>query len=117
MNENQKAKRNFRSSKKWKKFKVDKKKEFKGLDAITLKPLRKTWNLHHEDLNEENYMVLNDNFLPCNNLTHKVIHWLWTYWKNDKGILDRLKKELEKMEAVNEKKNEKYFIKSVDKLR
>lgn len=104
MNDSQRIKRNFRASKKWKKFKADKKKQCKGLDAITLKPLRKMWNLHHEDLSEENYTVLNDNFLPCNNLTHKVIHWLWTYWQKDKDIIERLKKELEKMEKINVKK-------------
>ena len=101
MNDRQKLKRNFRASKKWKKFKADKRKECKGIDAITLKPLRKGWNLHHEDLSEEHYNILNDNFLPCNNLTHKMIHWLWTYWQNDRGIIDRLKNEMEKMEKIN----------------
>ena len=43
-----------------------------------------------------------DWFLPCNNLTHKVIHWLWTYYKNDEEIIDRLKAEMEKMKAINQ---------------
>lgn len=101
MTDTQKMKRNFRGRKAWKLKKLHEKKRAEGKDEITLKPLRKGWQLHHEDLREEDYTVLNGNFICLNNLTHKVVHWLWTYWKTDKGIIDRLKREMEKMEVAS----------------
>ena len=72
------------------------------VDAITLSKLRKGANLHHRNLNEKEYENLREDwFLPCNNLTHKVIHWLWTYYQKDEGIIDRLKKEMELMKEIN----------------
>jgi hypothetical protein len=76
-----------------------------GIDKITLHKLHKGWNFHHEDLREENYEKLNDNFLCCNNLTHKVIHWLYTYYQKDEGIIDRLKAEMQKMKEINGGRN------------
>lgn len=102
MNEAQRRKRNFRARKVWKLFKLRKKKECGGKDLITLSKLRKCWELHHEDLREENYEILNDNFLPCNNQTHEFIHWLWRYYENDPGIIDRIKWEMERMKAINQ---------------
>jgi hypothetical protein len=102
MNEAQRRKRNFRARKVWKLFKVRKKKECGGIDLITLKKLYKHWELHHEDLNEDNYEILNDNFLPCNNQTHEFIHWLWRYYESDPGILDRIKCEMERMRRINQ---------------
>ena len=102
MNEAQKKKRNFRKRKAWKDFKAKKKKECGGLDLITLSKLGKRWELHHEDLREENYEVLNDNFLPCNNQTHEMIHWLYRYYVKDPEIIDRLVAEMIKMKAINE---------------
>lgn len=102
MNDIQKIKRNFRNTKAFKEHKAKKKKECGGLDKITMHKLRKGWSLHHEDLNEEHYKILNDNFLPCNNLTHKFIHWIWRYYETDEGIIDRLKAELERMKAINQ---------------
>ena len=101
MNEIQKIKRNFRNTKAFKLHKEKKKKECGGIDKITYKKLRKGWSLHHEDLNEEHYKILNDYFLPCNNLTHKFIHWLWQYYVVDEGIIDRIKTEMERMKAIN----------------
>ena len=102
MNDKQKSKRNFRQSKAWKEFKKKKYLECGKIDAITRKKLYKTWQLHHEDLNEENYQKLNNNFLCCNNLTHKVIHWLYNYYKTDEAIIDRLKAEMDRMKAINQ---------------
>ena len=101
MNEIQKIKRNFRNTKAFKLHKEKKKKECGGIDKITNKKLRKGWSLHHEDLNEKHYKILNDYFLPCNNLTHKFIHWLWQYYVVDEGIIDRIKTEMERMRAIN----------------
>ena len=102
MNEAQKKKRNFRKRKAWKDFKLRKKKECGGKDLITLSKLGKRWELHHEDLWEENYEVLNDNFLPCNNQTHEMIHWLYRYYVKDPEIIDRIKAEMERMKAINQ---------------
>ena len=102
MNEAQRRKRNFRARKVWKEFKAKKKKECGGKDLITLSKLGKRWELHHEDLREENYEVLNDNFLPCNNQTHDFIHWLFRYYPKDPEIIDRIKAEMEKMKAINQ---------------
>jgi hypothetical protein len=102
MTDAQRKKRNFRARKVWKDFKAKKKKECGGKDLITLSKLGKHWALHHEDLREENYEVLNDNFLPCNNQTHEMIHWFYRYYVKDPGIIDRLKAEMEKMKAINE---------------
>lgn len=102
MTESQKKKRNFRQRKVWKLFKLKKKKECGGVDKITLAKLYKHWELHHEDLREENYEKLNDNFLACNNKTHEVIHWLWRYYSVDEGIIDRLKWEMDRMKAINQ---------------
>ena len=102
MNEAQRRKRNFRARKVWKLFKLRKKKECGGKDLITLSKLGKRWELHHEDLREENYEILNDNFLPCNNQTHEMIHWLYRYYVKDPQIIDRIKAEMIKMKAINE---------------
>ena len=102
MNDKQKSKRNFRQSKIWKEFKKRMNEKCGKVDAITLSKLRKGANLHHRNLNEKEYENLREDwFLPCNNLTHKVIHWLWTYYKNDEGIINRLKKEMELMKEIN----------------
>lgn len=103
MNEIQKIKRNFRNTKAFKDHKAKKKKECGGIDKITNHKLRKGWSLHHEDLRDVNYKILNDNFLPCNNLTHKFIHWLWRYYIVDEKIIDRIKEEMERMKLINKK--------------
>ena len=102
MNEVQRMKRNFRNTKAFKEHKKKKAIECGKVDKITQKPLRKNFSFHHEDLREENYTVLNDNFLCCNNLTHKFIHWLWTYFKTDEAIIDRLRAEMIKMKEINQ---------------
>lgn len=102
MNELQKAKRKFRQSKEWKSFRNFMKKKSDNKDAITLKPLRKGFQVHHQDLDETNYNVLNpDNFICCNNLTHKFIHWLYVYYIKDPAIIDRIKAEMELMAEIN----------------
>ena len=103
MNEIQRIKRIFRNTKAFKQHKAKKKKEFGGLDTITMHKLRKGWSLHHEDLNEEHYKILNNYFLPCNNLTHKFIHWLYGYYIKDPQIIDRIKAEMERMKAINQR--------------
>ena len=102
MTDAQRKKRNFRARKIWKLFKLKKKKECGGIDLITLSKLGKRWELHHEDLREENYEKLNDNFLPCNNQTHEMVHWLYRYYVKDPEIIKRLVAEMEKMKVINQ---------------
>lgn len=102
VNEAQKKKRNFRQSKEWKTFRQEMKKKCGGLDYITGHKLRKGFQVHHRNLDETKYTELEeDNFICINNLTHKVIHWLWTYYKKDPAIIDRIKKEMIKMAEIN----------------
>ena len=102
MNDKQKSKRNFRQSKTWKDFKKKMWEACGKVDGITLSKLRKGANLHHRNLNEKEYENLREDwFLPCKNLTHKVIHWLWTYYRKDPAIIDRLKAEMELMRKIN----------------
>lgn len=101
MIEAQKKKRKIRSSKKWKIKKLSEKKRAENKDEITLKPLRKGWQLHHMNLDESFYENLSKPFMCVNNLTHKMIHWLYTYYKTDKQIIERLKKTMEIMEREN----------------
>jgi hypothetical protein len=106
MNESQKAKRKFRTSKQWKTFRNFMKKLSGNKDLITNKPLRKGFSVHHLDLREENYNILfPDNFVCLNNLTHKTVHFLYTYYKNDPAVLDRLREVLERMVVINEGDN------------
>lgn len=103
MNNTQKAKRNFRNSKKWKSFRSQIYKKQNGIDAITHKKLLRYANLHHLDLDEQNYENLSneENFVFLNKNMHKVVHELWRYYKTDQEILDRLKVVLDKMLEIN----------------
>lgn len=102
MNDKQKSKRNFRKTERWKSFKAFMKERCGAVDAITLKKLYKTWQLHHRNLDESEYQNLRaDWFLPCNNLTHKVLHWLYTYYQKDPQIIYRLRDEMERMKEIN----------------
>ena len=82
--------------------KAQKKKECGGVDLITLHKLGRRWELHHEDLRDENYEILNDNFLPCNNMTHDFLHWLFRSYPKDPAIIDRIKNEMERMKEINQ---------------
>ena len=101
MTEEQKKKRKFRESKKWKLKRLKEKARADNKDEITQKPLRRGWQLHHVDLNEKNYEDMNKPFVCCNNLTHKFIHWLWLYYRTDETVIDRIKAVMEEMKEVN----------------
>jgi hypothetical protein len=106
MNETQKAKKKFRQSKEWRAFKQSMKDKCGKIDGITQKKLYKTWNLHHRNLDESQYTNLREDwFFPCNNMTHKFLHWLWNYYKDDPEVIDRIKAEMQKMKEINIDKN------------
>lgn len=94
----QKDKTKFRATVKWKKFRLKIASVNNKLDYITKKKLIKGYTLHHLDLNEENYQnLIDENFIPLNKNTHKFIHWLYLYYKNDKLIIERINDVMEKM--------------------
>ena len=103
MNESQKKKNKFRSSKVWKLFRHKISVKQNGLDYITHAKLRKMSNLHHMDLNEKNYTNLDneDNFVFINHNTHCWIHEIYTYYKKDPEVLERLKEVLDRMVEIN----------------
>ena len=106
MNETQKAKKKFRQTKEWKNFRKLMFSKSGKVDRITLKPLRKNWQLHHLLLDETRYAELDEkNFVCLNNLTHKFIHWCYGYYQKDPTIIDRIRAELEKMKEINIDKN------------
>ena len=95
-------KNKVRKSKEWARLRKELKEQRRN-DEITLKPLRKGWNLHHLDLDINNYSKLDDlsHFACLNVQTHEVLHVLYRYYKKDKHILIRLKYFLDEMEKLN----------------
>lgn len=100
MNNTQRAKRNFRKTKRWNDFRKTMKELSNSTDIITQKPLYKGWNLHHRHIsaNDEQYTNIDDtnDFIALNVQTHDFLHWLYRYYVNDKDILKRIEEELNK---------------------
>lgn len=75
------------------------KKKYK-VDAITGKPLRAGWQLHHLDMSDENYEDLKEeNFICLNRNTHKIIHEIFRY--DTDQYLYNMNKYLCKMKELN----------------
>ena len=106
LNEIQKAKKKFRQSAKWLKFRKYIADKFGKKDAISGYPLRKGWNLHHISLDEGKYedITNEDNFIPLNKQMHEVLHICYKYQSKDSGFLDRLKYFVDKMIKINKEK-------------
>jgi hypothetical protein len=101
MTQAQKEKNEFRKSRPWREFRHEMEGLSLGIDALTCKPLHNGWNLHHKDLRHEHYKDLSpENFCCLNSKSHEAIHFLYPYYKKDKFILERLKKILDEMEAL-----------------
>lgn len=101
MTDNEREKKRFRATKCWKEFRESIRKKIK-FDFLTGKKLTGKWELHHLDLNQENYQVLDEeNFIPLNSRSHSTIHFLYTYYLKDPFILDRLKVILDRMKEIN----------------
>lgn len=103
MSEAEKKKRAFRGSKKWKTFRHNMVVECDSKDVVTGKKLIKGFECHHMDLDADNYENLDnkDNFVCLNKQTHKMVHFLYTYYKKDKNIVKRLVEVLDKMVEIN----------------
>lgn len=101
MTEAEREKRRFRQRKEWKVFREEQRKKQKK-DYLTGKPLTKTYELHHLDLNPENYQDLNpENFITLNSKSHSTIHFLYSYYVKDPSIIERLKETLDRMLVIN----------------
>ena len=94
-------KEKFRKSKEWKEFRAKMAIKANHMDFITGRKLVKGFNVHHmkTDQDPETYQDISneDNFMALNSYCHKMLHYLFIFYKNDKGILERLKEVLDKM--------------------
>lgn len=98
----QKNKSKFRRTSKWLSFRSKLKYYYKSLDALTNKPLRAGWAAHHCCMRDEEYENITvDRLVPLNRTSHKVIHYIWNYYKDDPAIIDRLITILKTMEKLN----------------
>lgn len=97
-----KEKAKFRQSAKWKKFRAYLKKS-RTVDEVTGSPLYKGFQVHHLDLNPDNYTILNEeNFSCLNRQTHDFIHWAYRYYEKDPVFfISRFEKILKKMYKIN----------------
>ena len=103
-----KEKGKFRLTSVWKKFRE----QFKGkCDPITLKPVRKGYQLHHLSLDPKLYSDLTkSHYIPLSPQCHEYIHWLYGYYRHDKKILTRIKKVLDKMVELNDGRDVRDFM-------
>lgn len=97
----QKEKSDFRASGKWKKFRNLMKKKCNGIDYISGRPLPKGANLHH--LDEAHYDDLNeDKFVFLGKTMHKMVHFLFVYYRKDPDVIKRLEEILKKMKEYED---------------
>lgn len=94
----------FRKTKKWKDFRKRIAEKYNNRDAITGEKLRKGWNLHHMDLNKDNYIDLTDetHFIPLNKGSHKKLHEMFVFSKKPERML-KLLLTIEEMREINER--------------
>lgn len=98
-----KEKSKFRATSVWKKFRKQMDDKFNHTDPITNYPLRKGHNLHHLNLNPNEYTNITneDHFIPLNKNTHEVIHFCYNYAKKDPEFMKRLCYFVQKMIEIN----------------
>lgn len=102
MSKNSELKAKFRRSVEWKNFRKHMADLYDNKDAITGKPLRKGWNLHHLDMSVENYQDLDDDkFIPLNKATHEMLHQVFRY----SYAIDKLVYYVQKMDQLNKQEN------------
>lgn len=98
MSKNSIEKAKFRRTPEWKAFRKQMAELYDNKDAITGRPLRKGWNLHHLDLDASHYEILDpDKFIPLNKQTHETLHVLY----RQKHCIDEFEKYILLMERFN----------------
>lgn len=104
LSEKQTKKQKFRESKEWKEFREQKILEQKRIDPITNGRLLKASNCHHLCMDESTYDDISDpeKFMVVNKATHKVIHFLYSYYKKDPTVLNRIRYVLDRMIELNQ---------------
>ena len=101
----QKDKRRFRDSKRWKEFREHMKTLQNETCQITGARLTKLWQLHHLDLDENNYQnLIDENFVCLSWNMHKVVHALFVKskpkeWRIRILNLIRILKRMEKLNS------------------
>ena len=99
----QKSKRKFRDSKRWKEFRRKMYEESGRTCAVTGARLTRLWQLHHMDMNEEHYENLDPgNFVCLSWNMHKVILMVFVNskpraWRKRVLNLIRIWKHMEKL--------------------
>ena len=98
-------KEKFRKSQEWKDFRSHMAILFNHRDYITGRRLVKGYNVHHLKTEQEadTYCDISNeaNFIPLNSYCHKLLHYLFGYYKKDPTVLVRLKEILDKMCELN----------------
>lgn len=99
MNKTQKSKQNWRNSKAWKAFRHQMNVLQHCIDPITGSKLAKGAHLHHRHVtaNTEEYTDISntDDYVMLNCMTHKMLHFIYTYYKKyGRAVLDRIEEEL-----------------------
>lgn len=93
-----------------KKLKNGKEKIISNVDEVTLRPLTKYFDLHHLNLNSQNYTNLDDSqFKSLNSKTHECIHWFYSEYCKDPTFKDRFLNVIELMYKINNGKDVKDF--------
>lgn len=99
-------KEKFRKSQEWKDFRSHMAILFNHRDYITGRRLVKGFNVHHLKIEQEadTYCDLSNesNFIPLNSYCHKLLHYIFGYYKKDKTVLNRLQEILDKMCDLNQ---------------
>ena len=94
-------KEQFRKTPEWREFRTRMATLFDHKDYITGRKLGKGYNVHHLKANQdaETYCDISNesHFIPLNAYSHKLLHYLFGYYKKDKAVLTRLKEILDKM--------------------
>ena len=100
-----KMKRSFRNSSTWKNFRKKVYDNQCGKDFLTLKPLNKTFNVHHRNLNVDEYQNIEneDMFVGLNKTSHDTVHFLLRYIKSYHSleVLDRFYEEIAREALLN----------------
>lgn len=91
-------------------LKNGKKRDVPNNDILTQKPLTKTFNLHHVNLDPKKYTDLkNGVFWPLNSESHSTLHWIYSRYCKDPTFLKRLCDLVEEMYKINNGKDVKDY--------